>query len=140
MSSGTFVFGVNNGRDLGTSMKMNQGTKNTREDMNNNSVFLHKYILTLYRESIYLIYARMGSWEILDIPPKHPNFTKTTQLSVMLYLYLSYASEGMLIRLSWQDLQALAATNPHWARVVVSGPYSLCVIHKEDLYLYSGLF
>jgi hypothetical protein len=28
-------------------------------------------------------------------------------------------------------LQSLAPTNPHWARVVGYGPFSLCVIHKE---------
>jgi hypothetical protein len=26
-------------------------------------------------------------------------------------------------------------TNPHWARVVCSGPFSLCVMHKEGLCL-----
>jgi hypothetical protein len=31
-----------------------------------------------------------------------------------------------------------APTIPHWARVVSSGPFSLCVIHKEGLGLSSG--
>jgi hypothetical protein len=31
-------------------------------------------------------------------------------------------------------LQSLAPTNPHWARVVGYGPFSLCVIHKEGLW------
>jgi hypothetical protein len=31
-------------------------------------------------------------------------------------------------------LLSLAPTNPHWARVVGYGPFSLCVIHKERLY------
>jgi hypothetical protein len=30
-------------------------------------------------------------------------------------------------------LQSLAPTNPHWARVVGYGPFSLWVIHKEGL-------
>jgi hypothetical protein len=30
------------------------------------------------------------------------------------------------------------STNPHWARVVGYGPFSLCVIHKEYLCLSSG--
>jgi hypothetical protein len=34
-------------------------------------------------------------------------------------------------------LQSLAPTNPHWARVVGYGPFSLCVIHKEGLCLNS---
>jgi hypothetical protein len=37
-------------------------------------------------------------------------------------------------------LQSLAHTNPHWARVVGYGPFSLfpCVIHKEGLFVSSG--
>jgi hypothetical protein len=35
-------------------------------------------------------------------------------------------------------LQSLAATNPHWARVVVYSLFSLCVIHKEGLCPSSG--
>jgi hypothetical protein len=35
-------------------------------------------------------------------------------------------------------LQSLAPTNSHWARVVGYGPFSLCVIHKEDLCPSSG--
>jgi hypothetical protein len=31
-----------------------------------------------------------------------------------------------------------APNNPHWARVVGFGPFSLCVIHKEGLCLSSG--
>jgi hypothetical protein len=30
-------------------------------------------------------------------------------------------------------LQSLAPTNPHWARMVGYGPFSLCIIHKEGL-------
>jgi hypothetical protein len=30
-------------------------------------------------------------------------------------------------------LQSLAPTNPHWDRVVVYGPFSLCAIGKEGL-------
>jgi hypothetical protein len=29
------------------------------------------------------------------------------------------------------NLQSIAPTNPHWARVVHYGPFSLCTIHKE---------
>jgi hypothetical protein len=32
-----------------------------------------------------------------------------------------------------RSLMAPWPTNPHWARVVGYGPYSLCVIHKEGL-------
>jgi hypothetical protein len=35
-------------------------------------------------------------------------------------------------------LQSLAPTNPHWARVVGYGPFSLWVIHKEGLCPSSG--
>jgi hypothetical protein len=31
------------------------------------------------------------------------------------------------------NLQSLALINPHWARIVCYGPFSLCVIHKEGL-------
>jgi hypothetical protein len=46
------------------------------------------------------------------------------------YLELLRASEGTLSR--WLHSQSLTPTNPHWARVVGYGPFSLCVIHKED--------
>jgi hypothetical protein len=36
------------------------------------------------------------------------------------------------------NLQSLAPTNPHWARVVGYGPFSLWLIHKEGLCLSSG--
>jgi hypothetical protein len=32
----------------------------------------------------------------------------------------------------------VSTDNPHWVRVVGYGPFSLCVIHKEGLYLSSG--
>jgi hypothetical protein len=35
-------------------------------------------------------------------------------------------------------LQSLAPTNPHWARVVGYGPFSLWLIHKEGLCPSSG--
>jgi hypothetical protein len=54
------------------------------------------------------------------------------------YLELLRASEGTLSRWSLLHLQSLAPTNPHWARVVGYGPFSLCVIHKESLCLSSG--
>jgi hypothetical protein len=31
------------------------------------------------------------------------------------------------------QLQYLTPTNPHWARAVDYGPFSLCVCHKEGL-------
>jgi hypothetical protein len=49
------------------------------------------------------------------------------------YLELLRASEGTLSRWSRLHLQSLAPTNPHWARVVGYGPFSICVIHKEGL-------
>jgi hypothetical protein len=49
------------------------------------------------------------------------------------YLELLRASEGTLSRWSRLHSQSLAPSNPHWARVVVYGPFSLCVIHKEGL-------
>jgi hypothetical protein len=48
------------------------------------------------------------------------------------------ASEGTLSRWSWLHLQSLAPTNPHWARVVGYGPFSLHVIHTEGLCPSSG--
>jgi hypothetical protein len=41
------------------------------------------------------------------------------------------ASEDTLSRWSRLHLPSLAPTNPHWARVVGYGPFSLCVIYKE---------
>jgi hypothetical protein len=38
----------------------------------------------------------------------------------------------------WLHLQSFAPTNPHWARVVGYGLFSLCVIHKEGLCPSSG--
>jgi hypothetical protein len=49
------------------------------------------------------------------------------------YLELLFASEGTLNRWYWLHLQSLAPTNPHWARVVGNGPFSLCLFHKEGL-------
>jgi hypothetical protein len=49
------------------------------------------------------------------------------------YLELLRASEGTLSRLSRLYLQSLTSNNPLWARVVGSGPFSLCVIDKEGL-------
>jgi hypothetical protein len=40
--------------------------------------------------------------------------------------------------MSLLHLQSLAPTNPHCARVVGYGPFSLCVIHREGLYPSSG--
>jgi hypothetical protein len=52
-------------------------------------------------------------------------------------LELLRASERSLSR--WSRLHSLLApTNLHWARVVGYGPFSLCVIHMEGLYLSSG--
>jgi hypothetical protein len=51
----------------------------------------------------------------------------------MYYLELLRTSEGTLIRYSRLHLQSLAPTDPHWARVVGYGPFSLYVIHKESL-------
>jgi hypothetical protein len=56
----------------------------------------------------------------------------------MYYLELLRASERTLSRWSRLHLQSLAPTNPHWARVVGYGPFSLCVIHKEGLCPSSG--
>jgi hypothetical protein len=41
------------------------------------------------------------------------------------YPELFRASEGTLNRWSRLHLQSLAPTNPHWARVVAYGPFSL---------------
>jgi hypothetical protein len=48
------------------------------------------------------------------------------------------ASESTLSRWARLHLQSLAPTNPHWARVVGYGPFSLWVIHKEGLCPSSG--
>jgi hypothetical protein len=58
--------------------------------------------------------------------------------SKIYYVELLRASEGALSRRSRLHLQSLAPTNPHWARVVGYGPFSLCVIYKEGLYSSSG--
>jgi hypothetical protein len=41
------------------------------------------------------------------------------------------ALECTLRRWSRLHLQSLAPTNPHWARLVGYGLFSLCVIHRE---------
>jgi hypothetical protein len=51
-----------------------------------------------------------------------------------------HASEYTLSRWSRLHLQSLTPTNPQWARVEGYGPFSLCVIHKEDLCPSSGEF
>jgi hypothetical protein len=43
------------------------------------------------------------------------------------------ALEGTLSCWPWLNLQSLAPTNQHWARVMGYGPFSLCVIHKKGL-------
>jgi hypothetical protein len=50
------------------------------------------------------------------------------------YLELLRASGGTLSHWTRLHLQSLAPTNPHWARVVDYGPFSLCVIHKDGLW------
>jgi hypothetical protein len=54
------------------------------------------------------------------------------------YLELLRAAEGTLSHWSRLHLESLAPTNSNWARVVGYGPFSLCVIHKEDLCPDSG--
>jgi hypothetical protein len=49
------------------------------------------------------------------------------------YLGLLSVSEGTLSRWSQLNLQSVAPTNPHWARVVIYSPFSLCVSHKEGV-------
>jgi hypothetical protein len=49
------------------------------------------------------------------------------------YLELLRASEGTLSRWSRLHLQSLKSTNPHWARMVGYGPFSLCLIQEEGL-------
>jgi hypothetical protein len=44
----------------------------------------------------------------------------------------------MVSRWSRLHLHSLAPTNPHWARVVGYGLFSLYVIHKESLFPSSG--
>jgi hypothetical protein len=56
------------------------------------------------------------------------------------YLELLRASEGTLSRWSRLRLQSFAPTNPHWARVVGYGLFSLSVIHKEGMCPNSGDF
>jgi hypothetical protein len=48
------------------------------------------------------------------------------------------ALEGKLSHWSRLHLQLLAPTNPHWAREVSYGPFTLSVIHKEGLCPSSG--
>jgi hypothetical protein len=51
---------------------------------------------------------------------------------------VSRASKGTWSRWSRLHLQSLAPTNPHRARVVGYGPFSLCSTHKEGLFPSSG--
>jgi hypothetical protein len=51
---------------------------------------------------------------------------------------LTRLTQGTLSRWSRLHLQSLTPTNPHWARVVGYGPFSLWVIHKEGLCPSSG--
>jgi hypothetical protein len=53
-------------------------------------------------------------------------------------LYAQRASEGTLSRWSRLHLQSSASTNPHWARVMGYGSFSLWVIRKEGLCPSSG--
>jgi hypothetical protein len=48
------------------------------------------------------------------------------------------ALEGKLSRWSRLNLQSLAPTNPHWARVVGYDPFSLCLVHRGGLCPSSG--
>jgi hypothetical protein len=56
----------------------------------------------------------------------------------MYYLELLRASEGTVSCWSRLHVKSLAPTNPHWARVVGYGPFSLCLSHKEGLSPSSG--
>jgi hypothetical protein len=60
------------------------------------------------------------------------------QWAKIYYIELFRASEGTLSRWHWLHVQLLTPTNSHWVRVVIYGPFSLCVIHKESLYSSSG--
>jgi hypothetical protein len=66
------------------------------------------------------------------------NYYKQICFAFKRHYNLHPASESTLSRWSRLHLQSLAPTNPHWARVVGYGPFSLCVIHKEGLCLGSG--
>jgi hypothetical protein len=55
-----------------------------------------------------------------------------------MYLEVLRAKEGTLSRWSLLHLQSLAPNNPHCARVVGYGSFSLCVIHKDGLCPSSG--
>jgi hypothetical protein len=59
-------------------------------------------------------------------------------VTIIYYLEFLRASEGTLSRWSRLYLHSLAPTNPHWARVVGYGWFSLYVIHKECLCPNSG--
>jgi hypothetical protein len=63
---------------------------------------------------------------------------RSRKLSNVYYLALLRALEGTFSHWSRLHLQSLAPTNPHWARVVVYDPFSLCVIYKEGLCSSSG--
>jgi hypothetical protein len=56
------------------------------------------------------------------------------RLPKIYYRELLCVSEGTLSRWSRLHLQSLAPTNPHWARRLGYGLFSLCVIHKEGLW------
>jgi hypothetical protein len=55
--------------------------------------------------------------------------------NIFLFLSVTVFMARLSIFSIWLQLQSLAPTNPHWARVVGCGPFScnVCVIHKEGL-------
>jgi hypothetical protein len=53
-------------------------------------------------------------------------------------LTVKYSNESALVLYLWLSIEDYLPTNPHWARVVGYGPFSLCVIHKEGLCPSSG--
>jgi hypothetical protein len=85
--------------------------------------------------------AREARWPKLvrfgERSPKLSNVGRSLDGWPRIYLELLRALEGTLSRWFRLYLQSLA-TNPHWARVVGYGPFSVCVIHKEGLYPSSG--
>jgi hypothetical protein len=63
------------------------------------------------------LYPRRGSRGISNIAPRRPQASPCFRRTES----------------RWLHLQSLVPTNPHWARVMVYDPFSLCVINKEGL-------
>jgi hypothetical protein len=93
-----------------------------------------KYCINMRRSMApQLVRFGVRSWKLSNVGQSLDGWPK------IYYLELHRASEGTLSLWSRLHLQSLPPTNPHRARVVGYGPFSLRAIQKEDLCPSSGL-